>query len=125
ILYKELNKEYESIAKQVNFLSPVFYNYNKNDFKLWKAAVDFNMAESQKYAKKYNLKVYPYIRATYSSEKFLGKRKASIQLTASEMEDRLLYLYKMGANGVIIWESSEIFELNGEKPILDFQKGWP
>lgn len=122
VLYTDLNKKYESIAKQVDFLSPVFYNYDQKNIDLWKKSVDFSMAESKKYAKKYNLKIIPYITSTYAEKK---DKYYVEQMSEKEMQQRLTYLKNAGANGVIIWESSEGFErsTNG-KPAIDFSKGW-
>lgn len=122
VLYTDLNKKYESIAKQVDFLSPVFYNYNQKNIDLWKKSVDFNMAESKKYAKKYNLKIIPYITSTYAERK---EKYYVEQMTGKEMQQRLSYLKNMGADGVIIWESSQGFERSSNgKPAIDFSKGW-
>lgn len=119
--YTDLNKKYESIAKKVDFLSPVFYNYDKKDIDLWKKSASFHMAESRKYAKKYNLKIIPYITSTYTQrkEKFYVE-----QMTEKDMQERLNYLKNAGADGVILWESSEAYEHNGKKPVLDFTHGW-
>lgn len=120
--YIKLNKKYESIAKDVDFLSPVFYNYQKKDVDAWKRTVDFGMLEAKKYAKRYNLKIIPYITSTYHEKK---DRFYVEQMTRHEMEQRLDYLKQVGADGVIVWESSQGFEIsrNG-KPIIDFSKGW-
>lgn len=121
-MYLDLNQKYASIAKQVDFLSPVFYNYQKKDIEAWKKTVDFNMAEAKKYAKKYNLKIIPYVTSTYheSKDKFYVE-----QMTYNEMKQRLTYLKTVGADGVILWESSEGFEISSKgKPVIDFTKGW-
>lgn len=121
-MYLDLNQKYASIAKQVDFLSPVFYNYQKKDIEAWKKTVDFNMVEAKKYAKKYNLKIIPYITSTYHDrkDKFYVE-----QMTYEEMKQRLTYLKKVGADGVILWESSEGYEISSKgKPVIDFTKGW-
>lgn len=121
-LYIDLNKKYESIAKQVNFLSPVFYNYDQKNLDLWKKAVDFNMAEAKKYAIKYNLKIIPYVTSTYAEKR---DKYYVEQMSEKEMQQRLSYLKDAGADGVIIWESSQGFEISSNgKPVIDFTKGW-
>lgn len=124
--YQILNKKYEPIAELVDFLSPVIYNYNIRDPKIWKKIIDINMAESHKYANKYNLKIYPYITASYyfsDKDPKTGMRYVE-PLTDVEMSDRLDYFKKKGADGVILWESSETRQKNGMKPLMDFRSNW-
>lgn len=114
--YILLNQEYETLAKKVDFLSPVFYFYDGKDMDLWKKAVDFNMMEAQKYAKKYQLKIYPYIANSF---KLSTKKPIKIvQLDNKQMLSMLDYLNSKGADGAIIWASSETVEDDGNKPTL-------
>jgi len=124
--YQLLNKKYEPIAELVDFLSPVIYNYNIRDPRIWKKIIDINMAESHKYANKYNLEIYPYITASYyfpEKDPKTGMRYVE-PLTDIEMRDRLLYFKQKGADGVILWESSETRQKNGSKPLMDFKSNW-
>lgn len=124
--YQKLNQKYEPIAELVDFISPVIYNYNIRDINKWKAIVDINMSESHKYAKKHNLKIYPYITASYYLPKHDPVTKFRIveMLSAEEMKDRLDYLKYKKADGVILWESSNTIQSDGDKPLIDFRKSW-
>ena len=58
--FDALNQRYASIAKQVDFLSPVLYNYEGGDSTAWKRAAVYNITA----AKKYNTgkSIFPYIK---------------------------------------------------------------
>lgn len=120
--YTALNKQYEEVAKKVDFLSPVLYNTWITDFNQWKARIDFQMSESQKYAKKYNLKIIPYISGTYLDKGFF-KNGIIHPLSESEMNQRLGYIKNQGVDGVIVWEGSTATLKNGERPTYDKNKG--
>ncbi|MDR7016957.1 hypothetical protein [Acinetobacter sp. 3657] len=124
--YQKLNQKYEPIAELVDFISPVIYNYNIRNINIWKSIADVNMKESHKYAKKYNLKIYPYITASYylSKKNPITRMRLVELLSDKEMKDRLDYLKSKSADGVILWESSNTVENDGEQPVVDLRKGW-
>lgn len=124
--YQKLNQKYEPIAELVDFISPVIYNYNIRDINLWKSIADVNMKESHKYAKKYNLKIYPYITASYylSKRNPITRMRLAELLSDKEMRDRLDYLKNQKADGVILWESSNTVQTDGQQPVIDLRKGW-
>lgn len=113
--YIALNKQYEDVAKKVDFLSPVIYNTWLTNFGDWKERTEFQMQQSKHYAKKYNLKIIPYISTSYWDSLF-HKNKTMHPLSESEMSQRLKYIKSQGANGVIVWEGSTARLKNGEKP---------
>ena len=122
--YTKLNKQYEVLAPKINFLSPSFYFYNGEDLDAWKKSVDFNMEQSLQIAKKYNLKIYPYVTNTF---RFNGrdKDKAVIKpLTQEQMFMVLSYLKEKGADGAIIWAGSGTREANGKLPVINFEDPW-
>lgn len=121
--FSELNKHYEIIAKKVDFLSPVFYNYDTT-YELWRGSVDFGMMEAKKYAEKYNLKIIPYFSISYFVKDKNGDIDHIIPLGENETKERLSYLKQKGVNGVIIWDSNAYRLSNREKPVADIKRGW-
>lgn len=124
--YIELNKHYESLALKVDFLSPSFYFYDNEDIALWKKAVDFNMEQSKKIAKKYNLKIYPYVTNAFITSKVdpITKGWTVKLLTCKQMHETIRYVESRGADGVIIWNSSNVLDENGVKPIIQLHQSW-
>ncbi|MDM1337019.1 hypothetical protein HXZ93_13560 [Acinetobacter pseudolwoffii] len=122
----QLNKQYEIIAKKIDFLSPVFYFYDGNDLDNWKKSVDFGMRQSHLYAKKYNLKIYPYITNSFrNSPKNPQTQGWTIELLdQKQMLNTLCYLKTKGADGAIIWASSQVVDANGVKPVINVQAPW-
>ena len=121
--YVNLNKKYELIASKVDFLSPVFYNYD-TEYNLWKSSVDLGMKEAKKYASKYNLKILPYFSISYFTRERSGKVIYITPLGQEETTKRLSYLKSKGASGVIIWDSSNYNQKDGSKPIANINQGW-
>lgn len=121
-----LSKQYEVIANKIDFLSPVFYFYDGDDFDNWKKAVDFGMRQSHLYAKKYNLKIYPYITNSFrNSPKNPQTQGWTIELLdQKQMLNTLCYLKTKGADGAIIWASSQVVDANGVKPVINVQAPW-
>lgn len=118
-----LNRQYEIIAKKVNFLSPIFYNYD-TDYELWKQSVNFGMKEALKYSKKYNLKIIPYFSISYFIKDNEGKISYIQPLNDTETYKRLNYLRLKKIDGLIIWDSNRFRTKNGVKPIVDKNQGW-
>ncbi len=124
--FDALNQRYASIANEVDFLSPVLYNYEGADTGAWKRAAAYNIAA----AKKYNTgkSIIPYISITIRL-KSSGKNDQTQQgpvrmLTEAEMHTRLETLYDLGAGGCIVWASSKDRTLDGKVPVFDRNSGW-
>lgn len=117
-----LNQSYEAVASQVNFLSPVIYNYNIRSFNDWKNCVDLQISEAKKYAQKYNLKIIPYFSITYLTK---GKNQEKIiePLSGQEALRRLNYIKSKGVDGVIIWDTSIGKLKDSSPPIFNSQQG--
>lgn len=132
VQYLELNKQYESLAKYVDFLSPTLYFYSKKNSQNWMSQVDLNMSEARKYANKYKLKIYPFI--SLSTWDVIDKKFYITPVSESYMKNVLLNLKNQGADGVVLWESgaskssvdkqSAIFDTNKDsfKAVIDFAK---
>ena len=98
--------------------------FAEQSFLSWKKAVDFNMEQSLKIAKKYNLKIYPYITNAFRFNE-RNKEKAYIKpLTEKQMFEVLNHLKEKGADGVIIWAGSGTKEINGKLPVIKFNDPW-
>ncbi|WP_151791656.1 hypothetical protein [Acinetobacter soli] len=119
-----LNKKYEILASRINFLSPVFYFNDGENLDYWKKAVDFNMEQSLKIAKKYNLKIYPYITNAFRYNENNKKLTYIKTLTEEQMFDVLNYIKNKGADGVIIWAGSGTPYENGELPKIKLSSPW-
>ncbi|MDQ8954037.1 hypothetical protein RFH42_13875 [Acinetobacter rudis] len=124
--YIQLNKQYESLAEKIDFISPSFYFYDDEDINLWKKSVDFNMKQSRVLAKKYNLKIYPYITNAFIKSKVDPITKGWLikPLSDQQMFDTLEYIKSQGADGVILWNSSNVLEQDGKKPVIDLNSSW-
>ena len=121
--YILLNQQYESLAAKINFLSPVFYFYDGQDMNLWRQSVDFGMQEAQRYAKKYHLKIYPYVTNCFKINQ--GQPTTILQLNRRQMSFVLNYLSSRGADGAIVWAGSRTVDVDGKKPIIHLsQDGW-
>ncbi|MDS7929218.1 hypothetical protein RMB13_06965 [Acinetobacter sp. V102_4] len=119
--YSTLNDQYSEIAKNVDFLSPTLYFYNLKDMNVWKAKAQFNMIEAQRYAKRYNLKIIPFISlSTWNVSK--GKYKID-PLSETNMNQTINYLKGLGADGVVVWESgTSIQDSDNKAAIFDVNK---
>lgn len=121
-----LNKQYEIIADKIDFISPVFYFYDDEDFEAWKKSVDFNLTQSLIIAKKYNLKIYPYITNSFRVSKIDPQTGTWVTkaLSKKQMFTVLRYLKEKGADGAIIWTGSGVKDQRGEIPIIKFKDPW-
>lgn len=118
-----LNQQYETLATKVNFLSPVFYFYDGQDMDLWKKMVDFGMQEAKKYARKYHLKIYPYVTNCFKINQ--SQPTMILQLDRYQMSFMLNYLSSKGSDGVIIWAGSKTVDVDGKKPLVSLSiDGW-
>lgn len=107
IKYHQLNKQYEQLASKVDFLNPVIYNNWVRDYNAWKKHADFQIKQSKIYAKKYNLKIIPYMTGTYLFRKDIGKINKTIEyLPENEMLRRIQFVKNQEVDGVVIWEGS-------------------
>lgn len=122
----ELNKQYEIIADKIDFISPVFYFYDNEDLDAWKKSVDFNLAQSLSLAKKYNLKIYPYITNSFRVSDIDPKTGTWVTkaLSKKQMFNVLNYLKEKGADGAIIWTGSGVKDQYDQIPIIKFNDPW-
>ena len=120
--YMSLNKQYENIAKKIDFLSPVIYNLWFRDFDEWKERTDFHLSEGKKYSEKYQLKIIPYFSSSYLDKGFF-KNKIIYPLSEQEMKKRLDYIKSKNVDGIIIWDSSIGILKDGRKPTFDSTHG--
>lgn len=120
--FTSLNKKYEEIAKKVDFLAPTLYFYSLQDMKVWKDKALFNIQEAKKYARQYDLKIYPFISMTnwdIQNNKFYVT-----PISEKNMTESLSFLKSTGANGVIIWESGSSRNSHDKMPaVFDMNKG--
>lgn len=124
--FDSLNESYRSIAQQVDFLSPVLYNYEGPDIEAWKRAAVYNISAAKKYQT--GKRILPYISVIIrlqSSGKDDDSQHGAIRtLTEAEMLTRLQTLYDLGADGCIVWASSGDRTLDGKVPVFDRNSGW-
>ncbi|HCW3772328.1 hypothetical protein ACT4WO_13710 [Acinetobacter baumannii] len=120
--YRENNKEYAELVKYVDFISPSLYNYDLRDFDSWKKSVDFSLEEARKYSQ--GKPIIPYVTASYYLPKSNNGKIKTIQLTETEMKQRLDYLKSKKVDGVIFWESGVTFNDKGERPTFRAKSGW-
>ncbi|HCQ9869378.1 TPA: hypothetical protein OMQ57_000074 [Acinetobacter baumannii] len=124
--YGSLNKQYEELASKVDFISPVLYNNWVRDYAQWESHAKFQIDQSKIYAKKYNLKIIPYMTGTYLFRKDIGKINKTIDyLSADEMKRRIQFVKNQGVDGVLIWEgSANDYKLtDGKKPVFNQYSG--
>ncbi|HFE9726709.1 hypothetical protein [Acinetobacter baumannii] len=120
--YRENNKEYAELVKYIDFISPSLYNYDLRDFNSWKKAVDFSLEEARKYSQ--GKPIIPYVTASYYLPKSSDGKIKTIQLTETEMKQRLDYLKAKKVDGVIFWESAVTYDEKGERPAFRIKSGW-
>ncbi|ETQ98103.1 hypothetical protein P673_1421 [Acinetobacter baumannii UH6507] len=130
--YVKLNKQYESLARYVDFLSPTLYFYSKKNTRNWNTQAALTMAEARKYADKYDLKIYPFV--SLSTWDAIGGKSYITPVSEIYMTNALLTLKKQGADGVVLWESAAaksakdkqfaIFDTNKDsfKAVINFSK---
>ncbi len=120
-MYRNLNKEYKSVAELVDIISPSLYNYDGKDFLSWQLSAYFSMKEAKKYAK--GKPIIPYITGTFAVD---GKNPYPIRQALSEqdMKRRLQYLKNLGASGVIVWQSSSEKTIEGKPQTIDLGSRW-
>lgn len=124
--FDALNQKYASVAKEVDFLSPVLYNYEGPDTEAWKRAAVYNIAAAKSY--KTGKPIFPYVSITIrlkSPGKDDSDQHGPIRtLTEAEMLARLQTLYDLGADGCILWASSGDRTTDGNTPVFDRNSGW-
>ncbi|QIM70230.1 hypothetical protein EYB34_01980 [Bordetella trematum] len=115
--YDELNSRYAYLANYVDYLSPSFYNKSGRTIVEWTPIVDYSMEVSKKIAP--GKPIIPYI-----TPELRKKNQPYRWLTYEEMYERLDYLKKSGASGVIVWGSGNARDAAGELPVLRNDVGW-
>ncbi len=122
--YEKLNNKYQPLVADLDFVSPVLYNYDGNDFKAWSKSARYNMALAKKYAS--GKPIIPFISPTIRMGTHNLVKKGSIVLPLSEtaMRKRLTLLYELGASGCILWTSSQERTYEGAIPQFDPKKSW-
>jgi hypothetical protein len=124
--FDALNRSYAPIAHQVDFLSPVLYNYEGADTEAWKKAAIYNIAAAKQYQT--SKPIFPYIGVVIhlqsSSPDDSGQHGPVRTLTEAEMLTRLQTLYDLGADGCIVWASSGDRTTDGKMPVFDRNSGW-
>jgi len=121
--YDAINGKYKAVAHAVDFLSPVLYNYNGDDFHAWMKAAAYNIDAAKRYNT--NKPIIPYITPGYSVPDVGGNgAKQYLHLSENEMRNQLQKLYDLGASGCIVWGSSNDRDSNGKQPVFDATTGW-
>lgn len=114
--YDALNAKYAEVADAVDYFSPSLYNYSKDDFDSWLEGARYNIAAAKKFSS--TKKVIPYITPEIWDDGYTR------WLSYDEMTRRLMALRSLGADGCIVWASSQSRSISGEKPKLDPGYGW-
>jgi hypothetical protein len=114
--YDDLNSKYAVLAEAVDYFSPSLYNYSKGDFAAWEKSARYNISAARKYSS--TKKVLPYITPEVS------ENGATRWLSYDEMMSRLEALKSLGADGCIVWTSSQTRDASGNAPVLDPSTGW-
>ncbi|HEU0230925.1 MAG TPA: hypothetical protein VFR20_10165 [Burkholderiaceae bacterium] len=123
--FDALNPRYASVARQVDFLSPVLYNYNGGDTARWRLNADYNMQAAKKYHT--GKPIIPYINIAVVLKTSKRDKRAPIlvrMLTEAQMHARLQALYDLGASGCIVWASTRFRTADGKTPVFDRNSGW-
>jgi len=126
--FDALNEKYASIAQQVDFLSPVLYNYGGPDNAAWQKAAVYNIAAAKKYNTGKPILAYlsPVMHPHQDSDDDAATKahyRDIRMLTEAEMLLRLQTLYDLGADGCIVWASSSD-RIDGKPPVFDRNSGW-
>lgn len=111
-----LNKQYKAIAGKVDFLAPTLYFYSLKDMDIWKNKAQFNMQEAKKYARQYDLKIYPFV--SLSNWDIQNQRFFITPMTEQSMTTALSFLKSQGANGVVLWESGSSRHASDKMPAV-------
>lgn len=114
--FSTLNIKYAEIAKNVDFLAPTLYFYSLQDMSVWENKAQFNIQEAKKYARQYNLKIYPFL--SMSNWDIQNKKFLITPLKEQDMTTALNFLQSQGADGVIIWESTLSVNQSDKKPAV-------
>jgi len=115
--YDNWNKAYFSVAASVDYFSPSLYNYNGTDTSAWNKAAVYNINACKQY--KFTTKrILPYITPE------VRQNGVTTLLSYDEMMSHLLTLYNLGADGCIVWTSSQTRDSNSNKIYVDVNSGW-
>ncbi|MBA1193710.1 hypothetical protein G7007_12690 [Pseudomonas entomophila] len=114
--YEKMNRQYIDVAQEVDYFSPSLYNYSGRDFSSWLEGAKYNIAAAKKYS--LTKKVLPYITPEVSNNGITS------WLSYDEMLMRLKALESLGADGCIIWGSSQSRDTSGARPSLNPYSGW-
>lgn len=122
--YDRLNDQYMSLVNLVDFLSPVLYNYDGNNFSAWLKSAKYNINAAKQYASKKPIIPFisPIIRV--GETKLVKKGHLVEELDEIAMRERLQALYALGASGCIIWASSQDRTKDGQIPSFDPNNAW-
>jgi len=115
--YAMLNERYREIAHHVDYISPSLYNYSGRRTADWIPAASYSIQAAKTYGN--GKPIIPYITPEISK-----KHKDYQWLSYSEMLERLTYIKKSGAAGVIIWASSGAKDEDGNFPTLSMNVDW-
>lgn len=118
-----LNARYQPVAEAVDVLSPVLYNYDRHDFEKWSNSARIQIGQSRIYG---NKPIIPYI-SPYVEVATTVVPKGGVQveeLDGREMMARLDTLYRLGADGCIVWASSEAIGSDHRPLAFDGSRGW-
>jgi len=116
---ERLNAMYASLADDVDYYSPSLYNYDGVDYSAWRNSAKYNIEAARQLPRK---KILPYVTPeVWESGKVTGK---TTWLTYEQMRQRLTALKALGADGCIIWTSSESRDSAGQQPVVDPNSGW-
>jgi hypothetical protein len=124
LAYNTLNRKYDTLIHDIDFISPSLYNYNGHDFNSWYAFARFTMTQAKQY--KPNKPIIPYISPIVRLGPSLLAKNGNLveELTEQEMSKRLQTLADLGASGCIIWASSQDRTKDGEFPQFSPSSGW-
>lgn len=111
-----LNTQYKAIAEKVDFLAPTLYFYSLKDMDIWKNKAQFNMQEAKKYARQYDLKIYPFV--SLSNWDIQNKRVFITPMTEQSMTTALSFLKSQDANGIVLWESGSSRHASDKMPAV-------
>jgi hypothetical protein len=114
--YATLNRAYAPVAKEVSYFSPSLYNYSGRDLSLWRDSARFNLAQARRYGE--GKPIYAYLTPE------IGGGAGTRWLSEKEMEERLDFIEERGADGCIVWASSQSRDEKGEPPVLDPRHWW-
>jgi hypothetical protein len=114
--YVALDRAYTPVAREVSYFSPSLYNYSGHDLSLWRDSARFNVAQARHYDKR--KPIYVYLTPE------IGGGAGTHWLSEKEMAERLAFIEELGADGCILWASSQSRDDKNEPPVLDPRHGW-